>query len=311
MSYNPNNIADVFIHLNKNKGGLKLFPILLLTYLAHGFYLAITGKPLAHKRPEAWRFGPIFKEVYDARSGQLGHIKDCLNIEKDNLYKDKNAIQIIKEVDKVFGDFRGWELAALTHAEDQPWKDTFNNGAGDGQPINNDLIQKNFLKRLKKEKKRGSMNYVGYSPITVSNYIVGLNRYDLKIKDLTLLKLIKLCYISHGFNLAVNDRPLLAERPQAWAYGPVFPSVYHAFKEVGKGIITDMLQCEMEHIHGEEADIINLVCNKYGKLSGHQLSALCHADGTPWAQARINNWKLIDSETMKRYYTNLHNQKGD
>lgn len=49
----------------------------------------------------------------------------------------------------------------------------------------------------------------------------------------TNLKLQKLLYYAQGFHLAVYGEPLFEEEIQAWAHGPVIPSVYNRLKRYG------------------------------------------------------------------------------
>src|SRR5947209_648870 len=48
---------------------------------------------------------------------------------------------------------------------------------------------------------------------------------------ITPMQLIKLVYIAHGYMLGEHRQPLLKESVQAWRFGPVVASVYHAVKE--------------------------------------------------------------------------------
>jgi uncharacterized phage-associated protein len=43
------------------KRGIRLTPMKLqkLLYLAHGYYVAITGQPLIDEDFEAWKYGPV------------------------------------------------------------------------------------------------------------------------------------------------------------------------------------------------------------------------------------------------------------
>lgn len=59
---------------------------------------------------------------------------------------------------------------------------------------------------------------------------------DKSNRLVTNLKLNKLLYYVYGINLVVNEGERISESPQAWKYGPVFPSVYHGFKHYGAGV---------------------------------------------------------------------------
>ncbi len=68
----------------------------------------------------------------------------------------------------------------------------------------------------------------------VANELIDLA--DSDGKDLTLLKLVKLVFLSYAFGLVLaKDEPLIDPRfdkVEAWRYGPVIPSVYHSFKHL-------------------------------------------------------------------------------
>src|SRR6516164_9635188 len=66
----------------------------------------------------------------------------------------------------------------------------------------------------------------------VANYL--LSKADVDQKKLDPLQLQKLVYIAHGWHLGLLNRPLFAQRVEAWPYGPVIEDVYHAFKRFGQ-----------------------------------------------------------------------------
>ena len=154
----------------------------------------------------------------------------------------------------------------------------------------------------------------GYNPITIANHFIGLSK-----DGLTLMQLLKLSYISHGFTLALLDRPLADEYAEAWKFGPVFPSIYHESKFKKPGLIknkaqtanmeTNSLEDFLSNFDNDEKEIMEFTYRKYGKLDGWQLSAITHAEGTPWYDA----WKegkyirgfSIRNELIQEYYKNL------
>lgn len=117
-----------------------------------------------------------------------------------------------------------------------------------------------------------------------SSLQVAQQHLDLASKDknaLTPMQLIKLTYLSHGWMLAVHDRPLLSETVEAWPYGPVLPELYKRIKMFRSQPVTATLT--NSPINNPEAlEVIKGVYDLYGHLSGIRLSTLTHEEGTPW-----------------------------
>lgn len=102
--------------------------------------------------------------------------------------------------------------------------------------------------------------------------------------ELTPMKLIKLCYIAHGWNLALYNEALLDEAIQAWQYGPVIQSVYRDFKHYGNSQITELIRVGDEYPlpHQDALPLLRKIWDVYKKYTGVQLSAMTHQRGTPW-----------------------------
>lgn len=123
------------------------------------------------------------------------------------------------------------------------------------------------------------------------------------------LKLQKLIYIANGYMLAINDTPLIKEKPQAWKYGPVIHSIYSQFKEYGSNPINIDAEILNKDILDDKAkEIINAVMDVYGEDSAINLVNLTHGDNTPWDivwNKRGGSNKLfaeIDSELIKDHF---------
>ena len=60
-------VANYFVvRAAENDKMLDIIQLVKLVYLAHGWCLGITGKPLLSSQVEAWRYGPVIPEVYYA-----------------------------------------------------------------------------------------------------------------------------------------------------------------------------------------------------------------------------------------------------
>ena len=71
QGHNSIDIANIFVQkAMENNEKLSLATLLKYVYLAHGFTLGNTGKPLVSHDFHAWPFGPVVSEVYDAFSNQ-------------------------------------------------------------------------------------------------------------------------------------------------------------------------------------------------------------------------------------------------
>jgi uncharacterized phage-associated protein len=70
-----------------------------------------------------------------------------------------------------------------------------------------------------------------FAPLAVANAV--LDEARDQGKSLTIMQLLKLVYIAHGWSLALLNVPLVNEEPEAWQHGPVFPSIYREFRRFG------------------------------------------------------------------------------
>jgi uncharacterized phage-associated protein len=128
--------------------------------------------------------------------------------------------------------------------------------------------------------------------------------------EITPMKLVKLTYIAHGWHLAMKDgKELLGEPVQAWQYGPVVPSVYHAFKDCGSNQVTvPLFPDTIKLIDTSEEEFLNEVWTAYGKYTGLQLSTLTHQPNTPWSvvwnqlNGKNRSSAIIPNDLIKKHY---------
>ena len=115
----------------------RLTPMQLikLVYLAHGWALGLYGRPLIKQDVEAWKYGPVIPELYQAiKQYRSSPVREISCIEEEI---DERFIDVIEQVYKIYGSFTGIELSMLTHEKNSPWEITWNSGKS---IISNDLI---------------------------------------------------------------------------------------------------------------------------------------------------------------------------
>ena len=127
-------IADYI--LAKSDHLLTPMELLKLSYISHGFTLAITDKQLFSDRVEAWKYGPVIPTMYNDFSHyggdkitELYYCGTNLNSRKQtqnrlNTFKgliSNEGIKIINRVLDVYSGFSGEELSTITHAVGTPW----------------------------------------------------------------------------------------------------------------------------------------------------------------------------------------------
>ncbi len=168
---------------------------------------------------------------------------------------------------------------------------------------------------------------MNYDPRAIANEFVDLAMQN--DESVTPMKLQKLVFYAYGWCLAIKGDPLFEEGIQAWKYGPVVPSVYHAFKMYGNDAITTratdlsydaeagMIRInpvQLQSLPGKEDEVgfvrqlIKRVWEVYGKYTGIQLSNATHAVGTPWyttvmqCGGQVPQSRCIDDTVIKDYF---------
>lgn len=154
-----------------------------------------------------------------------------------------------------------------------------------------------------------------YVPAHVANaFLYRANQEG--VTDVDPLKIQKLVYFLHGWFLATRGMPALGERFQAWPYGPVLSSLYHEFKTNGSSPISGYAR-EIDPVSGQYRsmmvpredkpffEVFDAVWNRYKGLNGLQLSALTHAEGTPWQRARVRGDSYLSDPEIAAHFKEL------
>lgn len=138
-----------------------------------------------------------------------------------------------------------------------------------------------------------------------------LRRAHERGRDVTPMQVLKLAYYCHAWMLGLYHRPLLQQPVEAWRYGPVVPEIYHSLRRYGGEPIRRPIDLAVDGIDehdydASETNIVDQVSEKYGHLSGIELSRMTHAPGTPWHQiwTKYGRNAVIPDPIIEDYYAN-------
>ncbi len=102
-----------------------------LLFLCHSFYLVKVRKgPLIRGNFEAWQYGPVHREAYEAfkvygekpitqlcvSTNPITGMKTSIPIPTDQAVRDN-----VSDVVRFYGNWESGDLVELTHAKDGPW----------------------------------------------------------------------------------------------------------------------------------------------------------------------------------------------
>ena len=166
-----------------------------------------------------------------------------------------------------------------------------------------------YFLTLRKEKPKSIKKM--YSCFDIADYF--LKKAQEEEQGIDPMKLLKLTYIAHGYNLGFFDKPLFSNQVQAWKYGTVIPDLYHVIKRFGEGSVnSEVVNLYKEKdVKDDQKKLLDFVWNAYKPYSGLDLSDLTHQKGTPWDSTPKTHNSVISEVTIKKYYKSLIAEKRE
>jgi uncharacterized phage-associated protein len=137
-----------------------------LVYFCHGLAYARFGQPLILNRIEAWKNGPVVRELYFSFNGfadrPISARATAMNIrtrlQERILYDFPRATSDhIEETFNVYGPISAGRLVAMTHEKGTPWERTIraaSKNANVGMHIDESLIREFFAPSARENIKR-------------------------------------------------------------------------------------------------------------------------------------------------------------
>jgi len=129
--------------------------------------------------------------------------------------------------------------------------------------------------------------------------------------SITVMKLQRLVYYAHGWCLALYKTALVKDQVEAWAFGPVFPRIYHLAKQYGSQPITSPLSDSFTKpslVAGDDprVPLLEKIWEVYGRYTDSQLSRMANKPDGPWHRTMQLNpgrrgTNIPDSELINHF----------
>lgn len=138
-----------------------------------------------------------------------------------------------------------------------------------------------------------------------------IQQANAKGLPLTPIKLNHLVILADWWHLHGNGDFLLNERAEAWACGPVLPSIYHEYKDQPPYFAIEHPSRRQPPLE-EETDIIpylEYIWSVYAKYTPRQLGRINTAPSSPWRQVQGKQGEAerqqITREHVEAYFQTL------
>jgi uncharacterized phage-associated protein len=147
-------VANRFLELAEADGrAMTPMQVLKLVYIAHGWNLGLSGKPLIDQPVEAWQYGPVIRDLYNAMKGfgggaVAGPLPLGYGARADALTPSEDGL--VRQVYKLYGGMSGVQLSGITHMQGTPWQQTYSPDRHSAE-IDNGLIADHY-QRLSRER---------------------------------------------------------------------------------------------------------------------------------------------------------------
>jgi uncharacterized phage-associated protein len=136
MEYSPKQVANALLELQEEKGLPPISPMKLqkLVYFAHGWFLALAGKPLISESIQAWDYGPVVESLYHdvkhwGSEGVAQPITELSFIPPTSFkvttptITEQDVRTFLTQILDIYGKYTAIQLSNMTHMSGTPWSD--------------------------------------------------------------------------------------------------------------------------------------------------------------------------------------------
>lgn len=150
--YSVLDIAIYFINKSiRDRNHLTPIQIMKLCYFAHGYKLAIDDIALVDETVQAWKYGPVFKDLYQVLKSfgnrKISKLPEVLSFSEEI---EEGDLEILDAVYESLSDMDGMAISDLTHERGTPWEIVWEDEGKKTRftPIKNSLIKEYFERVL-------------------------------------------------------------------------------------------------------------------------------------------------------------------
>jgi uncharacterized phage-associated protein len=151
-------VANRFLELAEADGrNLTPMQVIKLVYIVHGWALGLYNRPLIEEDVEAWQYGPVIPNLYNAvRKFRGGGVQGPLPLEGGARAEDLDNIEndLVSQVYDLYGHMNGVALSRITHAPNTPWAQIYTPGRF-GTVIPRDVIADHYARLAHERRARG------------------------------------------------------------------------------------------------------------------------------------------------------------
>lgn len=132
--------------------------------------------------------------------------------------------------------------------------------------------------------------------------------------SINMTKIQKLLYVAYGVSLAVKGERLVNEHPQAWPYGPVFPTTRNKLLKENIHAISLKEECFSEMRKDKDTmELLELVFRSFGNWSAAGLTGWSHKPDSPWEHTiSVKGFKWgdrMDDNDIKNYFNSIIDER--
>jgi uncharacterized phage-associated protein len=145
-----------------------------------------------------------------------------------------------------------------------------------------------------------------YDATTIAKWFLAWADYEEE-GALSNLKLQKLLYYAQGHHLARAGLPLFDDHIQAWAHGPVVPTVYRQYSAYGSNAIPAPDQFDFESIDASTHNLLASLWETHGSKSAWKLREMTHSEA-PWRDSFREEERnvVIPVRNIQQYFAGIH-----